>query len=343
MNYRPATDDEIVRELLHRSEAAKAGARADQDLDYERLALLAEGHLSPDDADQLLKELALDDEARRTVSMAMTLGEPSVRLAGTGWRHAVSKERLLTWAVAASLVVGATLLFLPGRGDGPQLAERRAYDKTVELLKQGDFEQTRRAVQTARDAGTDSPRLRNLEAQAVLEVPAATSLAAAGDLPSFGHEISGVISRSPAPAAAIRNREAALELLERIDDDPAVALNRGYVLLALDRIEEARSIFESATTQSPSDPLAWLGLGLASYLDDDFPTATTAFERAAQLDRQSLVARINLAMSLTESGRLDEALAVWQSALALNPAGGTRREIESAIEELRARPQANER
>jgi len=187
--------------------------------------------------------------------------------------------------------------------------------------------------------GLESDRLRTVEAQALRRLPGTLALACAGRLTDFGFEIGGVTARSTAPGQAAGRAEEALKVLAPSgSDDDTVGLNRGHALLSLQRPREALAEFELVARRSPASALARLGEGLASFALTDYPAAEDAFRACLKLDPNQTTARIDLGMTLTEEGKIDEALAAWEEVLA-RPQGLTdedRRAIQQEVEELRA-------
>ncbi|MCZ6726570.1 MAG: PA2778 family cysteine peptidase [Acidobacteria bacterium] len=71
----------------------------------------------------------------------------------------------------------------------------------------------------------------------------------------------------------------------------------------------ARQAWRRATTEWPAEPLAWLGLGNAAHRLADWKAAEIAYRRALTLAPEDLPVRLNLALSMLESGRPCAALA----------------------------------
>jgi tetratricopeptide (TPR) repeat protein len=66
--------------------------------------------------------------------------------------------------------------------------------------------------------------------------------------------------------------------------------------------QDARSTFEAATRQWPAEPVAWTGLGTASYRIGDLRMAASNYRAALKLDSTQDAARNNLAMTLLDLG-----------------------------------------
>jgi tetratricopeptide (TPR) repeat protein len=228
-------------------------------------------------------------------------------------------------------------------GNDPAVAERRAYHQAEELLRSGDFDGARAVVAQAGTRGTFSDRLMALEAEAVRRIPAPLALVFAGRLTDFGFEIGGATARGASPGQSGASAEHALKVLSRTgSSDDAVALNRGHALLSLQRPREALAEFQTVVDRSPNSPLAWLGQGLARYALNDYPAAEEAFRTSLRRDPNVIAARINLAMTLAEEGRFDEALSSWEEILAHSSTltAQDRRAIENEAAELRRAAQS---
>ena len=82
-------------------------------------------------------------------------------------------------------------------------------------------------------------------------------------------------------------------------------------------VREARAAYETALGRWPDDLVALMGAGNTAHTLGDYAGAEQAFRRAAQRHPQSDAALNNLAQTLADQGRLEEAAAVAQRALAL--------------------------
>lgn len=86
----------------------------------------------------------------------------------------------------------------------------------------------------------------------------------------------------------------------------------------------ARTAYESILSHAPENLVALLGLGNTAYAQGDFQIAERAFRRAALAHPRSAAAHNNLAQTLAELDRYEEALAVAQTAVSL---GGPLEEV----------------
>ncbi len=79
----------------------------------------------------------------------------------------------------------------------------------------------------------------------------------------------------------------------------------------------ARTAYESVLGRAPGNLVALLGLGNTAYAQGDFGSAERAFRRATVDHPQSAAAHNNLAQTLAELERYDEALAEARTAVGL--------------------------
>ena len=82
-------------------------------------------------------------------------------------------------------------------------------------------------------------------------------------------------------------------------------------LAAFEDVAEPPSVGEAwaaALRLWPDEPVAWLGAGNAAYGSEDWKGASEAYRRALELDPGNLPARLNLGLSLVESGEACQAL-----------------------------------
>ena len=133
---------------------------------------------------------------------------------------------------------------------------------------------------------------------------------------------------SPAPPraaiAVARGRQAAgdlpgailaLDSLLRRHPGLAWAWNwRGTLELRSNRIEEARSSFQRATQECPSDAETWANLATALHREGRFDEALAACEFALGLDAECAVAANNRGVILATQGQKDEADAALREA-----------------------------
>jgi len=77
--------------------------------------------------------------------------------------------------------------------------------------------------------------------------------------------------------------------------------------------DEARQVWKQTVQRWPQAPLAWLGLGNASYALGDPEAAVSAYRRLLELQPEHASARYNLAVALARSSRPCEALPLLES------------------------------
>ncbi len=348
-------NDRLLTRLLGQIDRAAQGNMPSQDAhpDEESLFLFALGELRDPERAELVGHLSECVECRQTASALMTWPEITKSVApqtfekpGSGWRV----RRPVGWIslAAAALVllaVGSLIRFGDrGRTGLGATNESDVFAQAVALIEKGQFDEARSVVAEANRRGIASDRLRSLESQALRRIPATLALAYAGRLTDFGYEIGGAAARSAGTNPATGRAQQALEVLARSgSDDAAIALNRGHALLTLQRPRRALAEFRRVSGASSDAPLARIGEGLAQFALADYAAAERAFRACLRLDPNQSAARINLAMTLGEEGKIDEALAAWDEVLA-RPQVLTeedRRAIRNEIEALRrARPGA---
>lgn len=89
-------------------------------------------------------------------------------------------------------------------------------------------------------------------------------------------------------------------------------------------LESARAAYEGALERWPDDLVALIGLGNTAYRSDDLEAAEHAFRRASLAHPNSVAAHNNLAQTLSDLDRYDEALAEARIAVGLGgPLAGT--------------------
>ncbi len=81
--------------------------------------------------------------------------------------------------------------------------------------------------------------------------------------------------------------------------------------------EPARTAYDSVLRRAPENLVALLGLGNTAYVQGDFETAERAFRRATLTHPRSAAAHNNLAQTLADLDRYEEALAEAQIAVSL--------------------------
>ncbi|HUY36784.1 MAG TPA: zf-HC2 domain-containing protein [Pirellulales bacterium] len=365
MDANHSADERLLLPLLRALDEAADVDERDDHPDDELLALFAEGALDGPERDELLRHLDECVNCRRAASLLLSLlsdeNEPaetrrSRTLASPATARALAspatartlaspataellRVRLRSAAVyvlAASLLVAAGLYF-GFSANGPQVAQRRAYDKAKGLLAAGRFAEARDFLAAAEERGTTSDRLRSLRSQAEREFPGRLALAFAGRLGDFGYEPGGIVARETGDGKLGRGLKGAYDLLKRSGaDEQDAVLNRGHALLTMRRPREALDEFQRAVEMAPTEAMAWLGRGLAEFMLDDFDAAERDFRETRRLDGKNVAARINLALALEALDRRDDATATWNEVLEGATEDGDRKLAERAIRQLEA-------
>ncbi len=116
----------------------------------------------------------------------------------------------------------------------------------------------------------------------------------------------GEAKESP-PASVVSRPPASPEVL------------RGERLFSEGKVGEAKRAFEQALADDPTDPRAWLDLGLVHEAKGDFGSAEAAYRRATELDQNFAEAYNNLGVLLRETGKLAEATTALERSVALDP------------------------
>jgi hypothetical protein len=124
------------------------------------------------------------------------------------------------------------------------------------------------------------------------------------------------------------------ELPQQPDKDRYLQAAADFERVATPR--DAFSTFEAGTRQWPRDPVAWVGMGTASYRNGDLRTAAANYRAALNLDGTQNAARNNLAMTLLDLGCPQAARAEMERISGTNLAGelaesitDTRRQIDA--------------
>lgn len=95
-----------------------------------------------------------------------------------------------------------------------------------------------------------------------------------------------------------------------------------FLLIQLQRWEEAERSARRAVELDPSLPDAWNNLGIALYSQDRRDEAVEAWREAVALDPQQLNALFQIAVAAVEAGDVNEARALLRQFLAQAPANG---------------------
>lgn len=288
MNTEHKHEAQVLKRLFAEIEPSRGSDR--EHLDDEILALFAAGALSGTERDAALMHLAACDHCRQVASLLMeeteeaTLSLPPRK---TTWLS----PQVLGYVLAASLLIGVTgFLIVPGmlnRAGAPP--DRVAHNPPVPP-----------------DGSDKAPPVR----------PPLETLAFAsqGRLTDYGFGLDG---RRSVDYTTIKD-------LQPLPDgkDVESLLKRGHLMLGLGEAKLAAAIFQEATERFPREPVAWLGAGLASFVDKNPDAAAKSFEKALELDPTNQSARVNLAIALEAKNDRSAALKEWKAVLSqpLSPA-----------------------
>ena len=114
--------------------------------------------------------------------------------------------------------------------------------------------------------------------------------------------------------------KAALQRLTRLRPDYTYPFERlSFIAFDEDEPLAAAQALAVAVRQQPESDLYWTNLGWAYYLLDLFEQSQRASERAIALEPTQYIALYNLGLVHAVHGRLEDALAAYDQALALDP------------------------
>jgi tetratricopeptide (TPR) repeat protein len=119
-----------------------------------------------------------------------------------------------------------------------------------------------------------------------------------------------------------RPKEAARVLApyaKRAEPDPDVLTARGMALAALGETKAALATFEQARSISPGNSMNLVNIGTTHLMSGDLVHAREAFLAAIDIAPDFARAHNNLGVIAAREGRLEEAVARWRRALALDP------------------------
>jgi tetratricopeptide (TPR) repeat protein len=122
---------------------------------------------------------------------------------------------------------------------------------------------------------------------------------------------------------------------------------KGYALVELHKVEEAKAILKTAIALAPMNPAPWSELGNIYQNEKNWSEALDAYKQAesgAEMTEEEAGTRPmytralrGQAFVLTEQGRLDESEVLYRRCLTINPDdGGSKREL-AYVAELRAK------
>jgi tetratricopeptide (TPR) repeat protein len=122
---------------------------------------------------------------------------------------------------------------------------------------------------------------------------------------------------------SVGNREEAIRVYRQIAAagaaNPRLLNNLGICLGELNRVAEARPVFQQAVEMEPTFLEGWSNLSIACEKLNDLPAAIAARRKAIELSPQEAEHYHRLGTCLGKSGELDAALAALRKSLELNP------------------------
>src|SRR5436190_12511397 len=127
-----------------------------------------------------------------------------------------------------------------------------------------------------------------------------------------------VIARVPTTLALRGEPVVAIEIASAVEKHSTTAaqlLALANFYLSIENADEARRLAEAALKLNEKSRDAYLALGMASRLNFDLEGASAAFEKAAELDADSVSARQSLAEMKRALGKPEEALAIYTALL----------------------------
>jgi len=113
-------------------------------------------------------------------------------------------------------------------------------------------------------------------------------------------------------------RERATRVLAQDPENPDASVVLGFWLAEQQEADRARPLFEAAARREPENPRPWLGLGLVSMLQVDFPAAIGALQRAHELVPNDVGIATTLAWARLLARDLAGAEAGFRAALAID-------------------------
>ena len=118
------------------------------------------------------------------------------------------------------------------------------------------------------------------------------------------------------PGDALASYDAALAAAP---DRVEIQINRGTVLLDLDRIDEALAVFDKVVAREPDNVAALANRGKAFIKDRHYAEALADYDKALALKPDQSGVLSDRGAALAEMNRFDEALACYEQALRVDP------------------------
>lgn len=341
-DYQTETDDPLLRNLLELAEPGQSSEDVSHDAD-ELFELFAQGQLAGEDREEFLQRLDADPPTRRAMSAYLNLlhseansESETLTTRTTNARGWSSQVRLSALALAACLLLAVGLSVW--RGGPAGVAERQAYDKAAALAASASYDEAQETIQAARAAGVESTRLELLAARVAMHEPKPFDSAEAWSLRSFDYQFDGALMMdAEVDEEQVARLERASAVLDTVDPAEQLArLARARLLLRRNKPTEARDLFETILAGDPTHPAALMGLGVANFMlgGKQLDAAEASFRTFLKTQPDSFAGRLNLAMCLSEAGKLSEAVAEWQKVDLSQLPPAERAAAEQAIADL---------
>ncbi len=285
-----------------------------------------------------------------------------------------SARILLAAAAAILIVVGVSILFMPGtselalarndlkadrylsalehaeayldssaddasgREEAKQILSDAGYRQSLESLKKSDFELVKELGSRVEDLAGRSPRMTNLKLQAMRKQTGSSAWPGRGELTEYGYRLDGHSYAKPLPVFD-ENVKAILSGYERavaeFPDDSELRLNYGQYLLEQDDPEGARAQFLEAQRLAPNALETQMALGIVAFQQKHFDAAIGYFRSVLNGQPDNTQAMLNLAVCHARLGQKAEAVS-WFEKVRDHLAPGPRRdEVDRAINDLK--------
>ncbi len=127
---------------------------------------------------------------------------------------------------------------------------------------------------------------------------------------------------------------------QRSKNDPVALAKEGSTALDERRFGDAMDAFTKAAALLPGDPSLSLGAGLAAFMLGQNDEAQSWFERSLKLNPRYLAASSWLGRLHHQAGRVKDAIAVYEAALALSPDA---KEFQDRLSDWRKETQLQDR
>jgi tetratricopeptide (TPR) repeat protein len=141
--------------------------------------------------------------------------------------------------------------------------------------------------------------------------------AAAGDPGALRFGLGSALERMGLPAESLEQYRRAAEESKLLGDRARARLAEGLLLRRAERWAEAIAAYEKGLEASPGDRRLLLNLGLAEHLSGDPVRAIAAYDAILAAAADDVEAHENRAAALRDAGRLEEAKAALERAIAL--------------------------